>query len=48
MDCSHDLRPQKTESAEVTEKCHIDLAIALPEVVKRTCVSVQKFLLMVS
>ncbi|KAL4588305.1 hypothetical protein LXL04_001189 [Taraxacum kok-saghyz] len=47
MDCSHDLRHQKTESTEVTEKCHTDLAIALPEVVKRTCVSVQKFLLMI-
>lgn len=47
IDCSHDLRPSETESPEVTEKSHTALAIALPEIVKRTCVSVQKFLLMI-
>ncbi|KAI3743681.1 hypothetical protein L1987_56743 [Smallanthus sonchifolius] len=45
-DCSHDMRPAETGSTEITEKWHTALAIALPEVVKRTCAAVQKLLLM--
>ncbi|KAI3796813.1 hypothetical protein L1987_39499 [Smallanthus sonchifolius] len=45
--CSHDMKPAETGSTEIAEKCHTALAIALPEVVKRTCAAVQKLLLMI-
>ncbi|CAH1415893.1 unnamed protein product [Lactuca virosa] len=47
MDSSNVLTPSGTESPEATEKSHTALAIALPEVIKHTCVSVQKFLSMI-
>ncbi|PWA56635.1 negative regulator of systemic acquired resistance (SNI1) [Artemisia annua] len=47
IDSSHDVRPPESGSTEVTERCHAALAIALPEVVKRTCDSVQKLLSMI-
>nr|XP_043626713.1 negative regulator of systemic acquired resistance SNI1 [Erigeron canadensis] len=48
-DCIHDVRPPETGMAEVTDsnRCHIALAIALPEVVRRTCVAFQKLLSMI-
>ncbi|KAJ0821910.1 putative negative regulator of systemic acquired resistance SNI1 [Helianthus annuus] len=45
--CIHDMRPEQTGSTEITEKCHTALALALPEVVKRTCAAVQKLLIMI-
>lgn len=44
---SHDVRPTEIGSEEVTDRLHTALAIALPEVVKRTCDVVQKLLLMI-
>ncbi|KAL8268240.1 hypothetical protein R6Q59_002045 [Mikania micrantha] len=46
-DCSHDMRPAESGSTEITEKCYTAVALALPEVVKRTCAAVQKLLLMI-
>lgn len=46
-DFRHDVRPAETESTEITEHDHTALAIALPEVVKRTCGAVQKLLSMI-
>nr|GEV08315.1 negative regulator of systemic acquired resistance SNI1 isoform X1 [Tanacetum cinerariifolium] len=40
MDSSHDVRPPESGLTDVTERCHAALAIALPEVVKRTCGSI--------
>lgn len=45
VDNSHDLIPSENESPEATERSITALSIALPEVVKCTCVSFQKFLL---
>ncbi|GJX17905.1 negative regulator of systemic acquired resistance SNI1 isoform X1 [Tanacetum coccineum] len=47
MDSSHDVRPPESGLTDVSERCHAALAIALPEVVKRTCGSVQKLLSMI-
>ncbi|KVH97044.1 hypothetical protein Ccrd_000869 [Cynara cardunculus var. scolymus] len=47
MDCSHDVRSPETKLEEVTGKRHTAFALALPEIVKCTCVAVQKLLLMI-
>ncbi|KAL8228107.1 hypothetical protein R6Q57_015691 [Mikania cordata] len=46
-DCSHGMRPAESGSTEITEKCYTAVALALPEVVKRTCAAAQKLLLMI-
>ncbi|XP_076921590.1 negative regulator of systemic acquired resistance SNI1-like [Bidens hawaiensis] len=44
---SNDMKPAETVSTEITEKCRIALALALPKAVKHTCAAVQKLLLMI-